>query len=104
VACRLAMEHGLDLATVVAEADARITLFGRNQTGSFLPSEVKEWFGFDCDDPQLLITEEQWNRTDLSYPDTKKAAASALNDDLMLGFVDIATAFERTFLEAPDGA
>ena len=60
VACRVAMENGLDLPNCQYENSygngEKKTAFGRDPNVGYLPIEVRDWFGFSNTDPTISDT------------------------------------------------
>lgn len=85
VACEVARQNGLALKIHTDGAG------WRHYDGSHavLPQSVREWFGFEKADPNLIPSD------DVAY------TASGLNDH-NYNFAQIADAFERTYLKGAD--
>jgi len=93
IACRVAMQNGLELATETLES-VHGSGFGVTSVTSFegeinsLPKKVVNWYGFATGDPELR---------------TKRGSgiesAIILNDILGAGFTEIGAAFAETFLK-----
>lgn len=118
VACEVARnaEDGLDLPRT---RDGKHYLYGKEGTSdvkegtsdvefSFLPKSVREWFGFDGDNPELIITmadmehskSEQAKESFQRHDDSPyRGSATGANDSWQLPFSAIADAFERTYLD-----
>ena len=81
IACEVAIAEGVEISR-----NTRYSVSTYSGGAYSLPSEVRNFFGFEHSDPRLL--DENGNE------DT----ASGLNDDEKYNFKRIADAFERTYL------
>ncbi len=107
VACEVALENGLDLTKDRFGRYSVVEVYGKRREQSFLPDEVRDWFGFDSNDPSLLLTAKNerkfvwwrlfWQPKPRTVPSNTVRAVTA-NDLLKLSFSDMADAFERTYL------
>jgi len=98
VACRIAIENGLDLQVRESEFITGPTWFGGGEgnwpaSTTSLPFEVSKWLGFtsgqdDEYDSDPVLLDEDGNET----------SAIRLNDVRRYTFDQIADAFERTYL------
>ena len=86
VACEVARQNGLALKI---HTDASGWLY-YDDSHAVLPQIVRDWFGFDKQDP------------DLDTETGNISTASGLNDNLDYKFPQIADAFERTYLKGAD--
>lgn len=98
-ACKVAIANGIENLDIrrgdaehVAYVYPRIPVASDDEQGyeasemAVLPPPVRDWFGFNSDDPNLLL------------PNGVTHGAIGLNDDKCWTFDQIATAFEVTFL------
>lgn len=103
VACTIAIENGLELAYLDEEdqrfylsdaydqdPDAPRSNIDYNQ-GSELPRKVRDWYGFDGCDPEILAY--------TGTPEEHLISAAHANDALGLTFNQIADAFDATYKE-----
>lgn len=99
VACRVAMDNGLELKEhirVPSEGDPFYSRgyetggdpdsYGEDVTYSILPPAVRDWYGFDSKWVGVKLGDQGWD-------------ATVLNDDLRLTFSKIADAVEATYLQ-----
>lgn len=96
VACEIAIEHGLSL-TVDQSYNGRISFDG--ETG-YLPNKVQDWYGLPAN-PYLEapMPKFRWYRLFWQKKQAPPIVATEANDDLGLSFLEIADAFERTYLK-----
>lgn len=86
VACEVARENGLALYKDVLPAYEGTVLYDGEE--SVLPESVREWFGFESDDPFVH------GDADDSVP-----TFAMVNDDFGLPFEDIAILFEDKYIK-----
>lgn len=102
VACEVARAHGLKLDRV--KTDEYYTYAPDNDSeASFLPYDVRDWFGFLDTNPEILILPEDLRDLPADVIPLRNytnayVKAVAVNDVLKLPFSVIANAFERTYL------
>jgi hypothetical protein len=102
VACIVAAENGLDLdieqKTNAYDRSVKVFYDGRVDV---LPGSVREWFGFNVEDPMLRrpakprVWYKPWT---WKYSESEPVSAVHANDELRLSFKDIARAFRYTYL------
>lgn len=91
VACEVARDNGLEMQRTYDALynEYNYILSPTDRDSSLLPLGVQEWFGFGSSSPYLKVDQNKFFNTE---------SASALNDSRGFSFLQIADAFERTYL------
>ncbi len=115
VACEVARNNGLELsrAEYSSYGDGHGYVYGDKYGHGeqyFLPGRVIDWFGFNAENPKLILTEQDMQQApnqDAAHASFANDAsggklfdATRANDHYQLPFSVIADAFERTYLSA----
>lgn len=116
VGCIVAVRSGLNLATdvcsdgTIAYYDSTLRSQHEDYSNTYLPRVVMEWYGFESVSPTLKVTPEVADALVADgriHEDAYERArahrgepinAADCNDDLRMTFLEIADAFERTYL------
>lgn len=95
VACQVAIEGGLNLKVVNNGA-----IVGYDDSCGCLPARVRDWYGFESNNPALTFVERlHWWQRLFRKPVISKLTAVVANDSQIWDFDDIADAFERKYLK-----
>jgi len=102
VACEVAIQDGLELQKFDLIGQPDLVRYGttlKDCSGDVLPTEVAEWYGFQDENPKLVMPVKTDAYLFMDVDRERQVRATTLNDSRRFDFNEIADAFERTYLK-----